>query len=124
MAEHVPHLIDSPPVTATVGATAVTGGMVVALSASPLTVIPAGAASTAVLGVAARDGIVGAEIPVYLDGVHDLTASANVTVGDLLTTGANGQVAPIGANVFGTLIGKALATFASGAAGRVQLLLA
>lgn len=104
------------PRTYTVGATAATGGLLAALSAAD-TVIPAGAASTAVVGVFAHDAAIGAQVTVWpLAGVtHELTASAAVVVGDNIAAAAAGQAAPIGAGTFGQLLG--VATTAAGGAG-------
>jgi len=106
----------------TVGATAVVGGQVVALSAAD-TVIPAGAASTAAVGVAGHDAAIGTPVTVWpLPGVtHEVTASAAVAVGDNLATAANGQVSAIGAGTFGQLIGVA-ATAAAGAGIKLQMI--
>lgn len=120
MAEHVPHYAATPPVTFTVGATAVVGGQVVEISGN-MTVIPGANNSTKGAGVAARDGIVGALVPAYADGVHDLTATGAITAGDLITVAANGTVKTVGAGTFDQVIGKALESIANGAKGRCRV---
>lgn len=122
MAEVTPHYPSTPPIS--FGTTAaVTGGQLVSVTGN-MTVGPAGAASTAVVGVAARDA--GGtnqqnQVPVYRDGIHDLTATGAIAAGDKVAAAAAGTVAPIGANVFTTKVGTALEAIANGAKGRIAL---
>lgn len=128
MAEHVPHLVATPPITVTVGATPVVGGNVVEISAG-MTVIPAGADSVKVAGVAANDGPTGSLVQVYTDGIHDLVASGAIAAGDLVTAGAAGTVAAVAAaagtaqSVTDTraIVGIALEAIANTAKGRVRI---
>lgn len=131
MAEHVPHLVRTPPITMTTGATAVTGGNVVEISAG-MTVIPAAADSVKVAGVVGNDGITGALVQVYTDGVHDLIAAGAIAAGDKVVAGAvAGTVATVAAaagtaqSVTDTraVIGVALEAIADTAKGRVLLTL-
>jgi hypothetical protein len=94
----------------------ITGGQVVAVSAAN-TVVAAGAASTAVVGVAGHDVANGGQLTVWpLPGVtHEVVSSAAIAVGDNLAAAAAGQVAPIAAGSFGQLLG--VATTAAGAGG-------
>jgi hypothetical protein len=103
------------PYTATTSA-AVTGGRVVAVSATG-TVAHAAADSAVAAGVAAHDAASGARVTVWpLDGaVHELEASGAITAGAGVVTDANGQVktATIAtAAAAGTLIGTAATTAA------------
>ncbi len=103
------------PFTATTSA-AVTGGRVVASSATG-TVAHAAADSTVAVGVAAHDAASGAKVTVWpIDNCHhELEASGAITAGAGVVTDANGQVktATIAtAAAAGTLIGTALTTAA------------
>ena len=127
MADYVPVYENGvQPFTATTSA-AVTGGRVVAISATG-TVAHAGAASTVAVGVAAHDAGSGAQVTVWpLEGVvHELEAASAITAGGGVQTAANGQVDPAttsiaAASAAGTLIGRALTTFAgSPLKGRVM----
>lgn len=129
MAEHVPHIIKSPPITMTCATAAITGGQLVEMVGN-MTCQPAGAGSAKAIGVAARDAIVGAQVPVYTDGVHDLTAAGAIASGDQLIAGAAGTVATVAAvttptagdvNATRQLVGKALEAIADTAKGRVLL---
>lgn len=103
------------PFTSQASAT-ITGGQLVAASGNN-TVAPAGAISTAVVGVAAHDAASGAKLTVWpLPGVtHEVLTGAIVAAGDNLAAAAAGTVQPIGANTFGTLVGVALAGAANAA---------
>lgn len=99
----------------TVGATAVVGGNVVALSApggaqSNGSVIPTTGASAAVLGVATNDAGVGARVTVLRGGVHELVTSAAIPFQAPLKSAAGGTVAAfvVGTDDAGLLIGYAL----------------
>lgn len=121
MADHTPHYFVTPAISMAATAT-VTGGRLVASSGN-MTVAHAGAASAAVCGVAARDAVNGASLPVYTDGIHDLVAAGAISAGDIVCAGAAGTVAAIGANVFGTKVGRALEAIADTATGRILLTL-
>ena len=116
MAEYTPIFTGGVvPWTATTSG-AVTGGRVVAASATG-TVAHAAADSAVAVGVAAHDAASGAKLTVWpLDGcVHDLEASGAITALAGVVTDANGQVktATIAtAAAAGTLIGTALTTAA------------
>lgn len=121
MADHVPHLVVSPAISMAATGT-ITGGRLVE-STGNMTCAQAAAASTKVVGVAARDAVNGGATPVYINGVHDLTATGAVAAGDKLCAAANGTVQAIGANTFATKVGTALEAIANGATGRVLLTL-
>lgn len=119
MADHTPHYFVTPAISMAATGT-ITGGRLVAASGS-MTVATAGAAATTVVGVAGRDAVSGASLPVYTDGIHDLVAAGAITAGDAVAAGAAGTVATIGGGAFGTKIGKALETIADTATGRILL---
>jgi hypothetical protein len=121
MPDHVPHYIVGPPMSQVASATVI-GGRLVETTGN-MTVGPAGAASIKVAGVAARDAVTGLGTPVFVNGVHDLKAAGAIAAGDILCAGAAGTVAAIGANVFGTKVGRALEAIADTATGRVLLTL-
>ena len=95
---------------------AVVGGTLVSASTAG-NVATSGAASTAIVGVAAHDAASGARVTVWPIGncIHEITvvAAGTVTVGDGVTSGASGTAATVvvatGAAA-GTLIGTALTT--------------
>lgn len=104
------------------GAT-ITGGQLLEITGN-MTVSPAPAASTKVIGVACRDAVSGASLTVSLSGpVWDLTATGAIAAGDIVAAAAAGTVAPIGAGVFGAKKGIALEAIANAATGRVLLTL-
>lgn len=121
MADHVPHYVTSPAISQAATATIV-GGRLVEQTGN-MTVATAGAASIKVLGVAARGAVNGQSLPVYVDGVHDLVATGAIAAGDIVAAAAGGTVAPIGANVFGTKVGRALEAIANTATGRILITL-
>jgi hypothetical protein len=116
VADYSPHYTGGVvPFTATT-AGAVTGGRVLAASATGV-VTHAAADSTVAVGVAAHDAASGAKVTVWpLDGcVHNLEASGAITALAGVVTDAAGQVktAVIAtAAAAGTLIGTALTTAA------------
>lgn len=113
MAVYEPEFLYSNTITQTASAT-ITGGQLVAVSGNG-TVGPAGAASTAVVGVAAFDA--GANVPVTVfprGKVHISTAAGAITAGDRVNAGAAGTVATAAAAVAN--IGIALTTAADTAA--------
>ena len=112
MADYIPLFKPGQAITRPVATTAVVGGRLVEVNGVG-TVGPAGAASTAVLGVAAFDAAVGENVTVHAGGVQRLTASAAITAGGLVSAAAAGKCAAIGAGVFGTLVGMALTTAAN-----------
>ena len=121
MADHVPHYVSLPAISFAATGTIIGGRLVE--NTGNMTVAAAGAASIKVQGVAARDTISGASLPVYVDGVHDLTATGAIAAGDIVVAAANGTVAPIGAGAFGAKVGRALEAIANTATGRVLLTL-
>lgn len=110
------------PFTATTSAT-VTGGQMVAVSATG-TVAPAAAGSAAVVGVAAHDAASGAPLTVHplVGVVHELVAgTGGVTAGDNVVVGAAANaVLPIDTGTFDERVGIALTTAAQTA--KVQVL--
>jgi hypothetical protein len=116
MAEHIPHLVISPAISMSATATINAGRLVE--STGNMTVAQAAAASTKVVGVAAIDAVNLMGLPVYVNGIHDLTATGAIAAGDKVCAAANGTVQTIGANVFGTKVGIALEAIADTAKGR------
>lgn len=121
MAEHVPHLGEGDPrPTFTVATTAVVGGTLVEINGN-MTVGPAGAASTKVVGVASRDVAVGSQVMVFASGIHDLVASGAIAAGAQVIAGAAGTVATVGAGTAFQVIGTACEAIADTASGRILL---
>jgi Uncharacterized conserved protein (DUF2190) len=78
------------------------------------TVGPAGAASTAVVGVALAGAASGAPVKMLCYGpVVSLTSSGAITAGAQVVAGAAGVVVTIGANTFEKIVGTALTTAAA-----------
>lgn len=99
-------------ITSTASA-AITAKQLVEVSGSN-TVGPAGAASVKVVGVAAGDAAIGADLTVFARGItHVSVASGAITAGDRVNAGAAGTVAT-GASAL-TNVGTALTTAADGA---------
>lgn len=99
----------------------ITGGQLVEVTTTG-SVGPAGAASLKVVGVATSDAVSGDRITISAGGVQKIIAAAGgVTAGDIVSAGAAGTVAPIGAGAFGTKIGIALTTAAAGVAAEIQM---
>lgn len=111
MPDYIPVFQAGDQFTRTVATTAVVGGRLVEVNGVG-TVGPAGAASTAWCGVAAYDAAVGEQVTIIREGIQRLTASAAITAGGLVAAAATGKVAPIGAGVFGTLVGIAFTSAA------------
>lgn len=75
------------------------------------TVGPAGAASTAVVGVALASAASGAPVRMLCFGpVLSITSTGAITAGAKLAAGAAGVVATIGAGTFQQVVGTALTT--------------
>lgn len=112
MADYTPiHTGGAIPFTSQASAS-ITGGQVVIASGN-YTCAPAGAAATAVIGVAAHDALSGAKVTVWpIKGVtHEITSTGTVAAADGVVTGAAGVVTTASiatAAAAGTLIGKAL----------------
>lgn len=113
---HANHLHEGP-VQVYSGSTAsatVTGGQVLAVTGSG-TVGPAGAASTATVGIAIDDAANGAAVRMFVpNGVWTSITPTGVTAGARLVAGAAGTVETVGANLFTTMIGTALTTATAG----------
>lgn len=118
--EHVPHIGDGGPRATYTASAAITAGQLVEITGN-MTVGPAGAASTKVVGVAARDTASGAQVMVYGDDVHDLLAAGAIAAGAQVIAGAAGTVATVGAGTAFQVIGVALEAIADTAKGRVKL---
>ena len=86
------------------------------------TVVASSGVSVAVVGVAGDDAIVGEQVTVWpLAGcTHEVTASAAITVGQMLTSSTAGKVAPFGTETGLQLIGVA-ATAAAGDGIKCQM---
>lgn len=120
MADYLPLYKPGQSLPYTASAT-ITGGQLVEVTGSG-TVGPAGAASLKVVGVAAFDAVSGDRLTIHTGGVQRvLAATGGVTAGDVVSAGAAGTVAPIGAGAFGTKIGIALTTAAAGVAAEIQM---
>lgn len=118
MADYVPNFEPGSLVTYQVGATAVTGGQVLAISATGRTVIPTTAAARNVVGVAKHDAAVGASITVSRGGEQRLTAAGAITAGTPVKSAAAGAVAAWqnGTDDASLIIGVAINTAADTAA--------
>ncbi len=112
MADYLPLFTPGQAYTALVATTAVVGGRLVEVNGVS-TVVPAGAASVKVCGVAAFDAAVGERVTLFSGGIQRLTASAAVTAGDNVAAAAAGKIAAIGAGTFGQLVGVALTSAAA-----------
>jgi hypothetical protein len=114
MGAYEPKFLYSHTITGTVSATVV-GGQLLAVSGSG-TVGPAGAASEAVVGVAAHDATTVAPLLNYFPRgkVHVSTASGGITAGARVSAGAAGTVATSAAAL--PNVGIALTTALDGAA--------
>lgn len=111
MSDYIPlHLGEA--ITRTASA-AVTGGQVVVVSGEG-TVAPAGATSTAWLGVAAFDAAAGEDVTVHKGGVQRPVASGAVAAGAMVATAATGKVATAATPTVGQLVGVALSAAADG----------
>lgn len=117
MAEYIPVFKPGQAITLKASA-AITGGQIVAISGSG-TVAPAGATSSAWVGVAAFDAAINDNVTVYSSGVQVVTASGAVTAGDAVATAATGQVATSATPTSAQFVGVALTTAANGAKVRV-----
>lgn len=105
MASHV-HLFKPGQAYTNEASAAVTGGRLVEVT-GPRRVGPAGADSAKVIGAAAFDAAVGADVTVLSGGVQNLVCSAAITAGARVSAAAAGKVATAGA---GAQIGTALTT--------------
>lgn len=99
----------------TVGASAVTGGQLVVVSAAGTSttngsVIAAAGASALVVGVAQHDAPIGGRVNVTRGGIQELTASGAITALSPLKSAASGRVTTmtIGTDPHDQLIGYAL----------------
>jgi hypothetical protein len=106
MAEYLPIYKPGQALTLKASAT-VTAGQVVAISGAG-TVAPAGAASTAVVGVAGQDAATNDNIVIYAGGVQNVLASGTVAAGDPVIAGAAGTVATSATPPAGQQVGIAL----------------
>lgn len=113
MAEHTPHYLPADRLPRTTSAT-VTGGQVLVVSGND-TVAPSAAANEAWLGVAGHDAASGAQVVVYTEGVHELTASGAIAAGARVISAAAGAVATIGSETnYARVVGLALSAAAGG----------
>jgi len=106
------------PFTSQASAT-ITGGQVLIASGAS-TVGPAGAAATAVVGVAPHDAASGAKVTVWplVNVIHEIVTANNITATGGIQTAAAGTVDPAttsiaAASAAGTLIGIAMTTATS-----------
>jgi hypothetical protein len=117
MAEYIPIYKPGQALTLKASAT-VTAGQVVAISGDN-TIAPAGAASTACVGVAGQDAAVNDNVVVYAGGVQNVLASGAITAGSPVIAGAAGTVAASATPPAGQQVGIAL-TGGTGVLVRVQ----
>lgn len=98
MSDYLPKFNPGAQVPLTVGATPVVGGRLVEVSTANA-IVPSGADSAKVLGVAAQDAAVGDRVTVFArsGGVQRLTASGAIAVGARVISAAAGKIATIGA---------------------------
>ncbi|MGD9607395.1 MAG: DUF2190 family protein [Leucobacter sp.] len=97
--------------------TAVTAGQVVQVGSTDMSVAPAAAKSTSVVGVAGHDAAIGDKLTVEVGKpIHELKASGAIARGARVETAAAGAVRTI---TDGSVFGIALTTAADGAAVRV-----
>lgn len=107
-------------VTFTASAT-ITGGQLVAVTGNR-TVGPAGAGSSAWIGVAEHDAASGTKLNVTSGGVHELASSGAIAAGANVIAGAAGVVVTIGSETdYSKVVGVAIAAAAS---NKVQVKLA
>jgi hypothetical protein len=121
MSEYLPKHAPGKVVTRKVGATAVTGGQLVTISADN-TVIPTTGAGV-VEGVAGHDGATGTLVPIHSGGEHELTFAGALAAGARVQSAANGEVAAwdsVGA-LERDIIGHVTTGAGAGAKGRVRL---
>lgn len=96
---------------------AVTGGHPVEVGTADLSVAPAAAASTSVVGIAGHDAAVGDKVTVELGNpVHELVASGAVARGTKVEAAGGGRVRTA---TTGDVIGLALTSAADGATVQV-----
>ncbi len=117
MAEYLPIYKPGQALTLKASAT-ITGGQLLAVTGSG-TVAPAGAASTATVGVAGFDGATNDNVTVYAGGVQSVTASGAITAGSPVIAGAVGTVVASALPPAGQQVGVALTTAADAAKVRV-----
>ncbi|MFW6598126.1 capsid cement protein [Propionibacteriaceae bacterium Y2011] len=91
MADYLPRFKPGQTFTCKASA-AVTGGQLVVVTGDRR-VGPAGATSTAVVGVAGFDAAVEADVTIHAGGVQRLTASAAIAAGAEVESAADGQIA-------------------------------
>lgn len=106
MAEYLPKFKPGQAITYKASA-AITAGQVVAVTGDG-TVGPAGATSSAWVGVAAFDAAVGDNVTFYSGGVQRPTASGAVSVGAAVATAAGGKVATSATPTSAQFVGVAL----------------
>lgn len=119
MAEYLPVRIPGEALVVPASA-AVTGGQLVAQVAGSNTCVPTAFASARWLGVAAFDVATGGLLTIHCGGTQELTASGDITAGDMVVAAAAGAVATATPGA-GQQVGIALTTAASGAKVRVQM---
>ncbi|MGV9744599.1 capsid cement protein [Rhodococcus zopfii] len=113
MAEYVPIRKPGAALVSQASAT-ITGGQLVAVSGNG-TVAPAGAGSSAWLGVAAFDAVSGDKVTIHAVGEHELTASGAIAAGGVVISAAAGAVAAIGsATDYSQVVGVAVSAAANG----------
>lgn len=105
MADYLPKFHDGVAITLSASA-AVTGGQLVAVTGDE-TVGPAGADSTAVVGVAGFDVETGERVTVYRHGVQRLAADGAIGAGAPVASAADGQVSASGSNHIGVALNAA-----------------
>lgn len=123
MGDFLPAYEDADRLTFTAGGT-ITGGQLVEVTTgatTPPTVVATSGVSSKVVGVALFDAVSGGLVTVTRTGACDLATTANVAIGDHVTSSTTGGVAPIGAGTFVQDIGVSLTAATSPAVARVLL---
>lgn len=117
MAEYLPVFKPGQALTLKASAT-ITAGQLVSVSGVN-TVAPAGAASTATVGVAGFDAATNDNVTIYAGGVQSCIASGTVTAADPVIAGAAGTVVTSAAPPAGQQVGVALNTATTGLKVRI-----
>ena len=120
MAEYLPVRIPGKALVVPASA-AVTGGQLVAQVSGSNTCAATAFATARWLGVAAFDVATGELLTIHCGGTQELTASGDITAGDIVVAAAAGAVATNATPGSGQQVGIALTTAASGAKVRVQM---
>lgn len=123
MVDFLPAYEDADRLTFTAGGT-IAGGNVVEVTTGatvPATVVATTGVSSKVVGIALHDATSGQLVTVTRTGACDLVTTANVAIGDVVTSSTTGGVAPVGAGTFVQAIGISVTAATSPAVARILL---